>query len=462
MSTPCFRIKELTIKTPNNKCILSKASIDVNYGEIILLIGPSGSGKTSIIKLLSGILDVSQDKWHIDGSFESENNHIDLSKSNTILGGYIFQKFALFDDLSLEQNILIAKDHGKHEYATFDLSELTKDINLKQKAQLCSEGQKQRVSIIRAIQSGFPFLLFDEPNSGLDINLSKQLAVSIKHVVNQTNCPAIIVAHHYETFLSVCDRLLILDPKSQNMIEIPEKEITDINKIEELLIKKPVEHPSPLRTDIKPIKILKKSKPKIKLKWFSIYFYQYMFDLVFSPTVLIYMAISGILSGFISTWFLFQHFPYREFLSPIIHESSLQKLGFVQFRILVPLVTSLLLASRNSAIISADIGHRVYSEQISAMNNLSIPYHVYISLNIVLTMIIGSIAFFFLNFLLCAVSSMYTWSYIYPQESITLWKKVYYNQILSTVHMLPYGISWIFSKMIISGFFIGLFSIVLD
>jgi ABC-type transporter Mla maintaining outer membrane lipid asymmetry permease subunit MlaE len=178
--------------------------------------------------------------------------------------------------------------------------------------------------------------------------------------------------------------------------------------------------------------------------------------LLFASPVLIYMILSGLLTGFISTWFLFEHFPYREFLAPLVHDNTLESLGFVQFRILVPLLTALLLAARNSAMISADFGHRVYASQIDAMKNLSIPYWLYLIVNVVITMILACLFYNAFNFLLCALSTLYTWKFIHPTESVYIWKTVYYREIMNGI--FPEGIEWVVGKMSLSGLVIGTIS----
>jgi ABC-type transporter Mla maintaining outer membrane lipid asymmetry permease subunit MlaE len=175
--------------------------------------------------------------------------------------------------------------------------------------------------------------------------------------------------------------------------------------------------------------------------------------------MVLYMILCGLLAGFVSTWFLFQHFPFREFLTPLLHDNTVQALGFVQLRVLVPLLTALLIASRNSAIISADLGHRVHSQQIDAMTNLSIPYHWYLSSSVVLNMVLASLIFVLFNFALSAWASMITWQYLHPLQSTAIWKEAFYGRILSPGDILFAGAGWVGLKMALSGLATGLLSI---
>ena len=199
--------------------------------------------------------------------------------------------------------------------------------------------------------------------------------------------------------------------------------------------------------------------PSFPLRWAWWYGWHYFTALLFSPTMVLYMILCGLLAGFVPTWFLFQHFPFREFLTPLLHDNTVQALGFVQLRVLVPLLTALLIASRNSAIISADLGHRVHSQQIDAMTNLHIPYHWYLSGSVVLNMVLASLVFVLFNFALSAWASMITWQYLHPLQSTAIWKEAFYGRILLPGRILFDGAEWVGLKMILSGLATGFFSV---
>lgn len=454
MTSPLLTLKNISITGADNKVLFRNVSFSVYPGEVILLLGQSGSGKSTLLKLLAGLLNTKRSGLSVEGQMLTGDGNFELKTSKPVIGGYIFQNYAVFDELSAARNIDIAKSHSQSDLPVDGsiFTPLLKGISMNQSAHSLSGGQKQRVSIARTLYSGLPVLLYDEPNSGLDIILSRELTALIAHIAKTTNRPAIVAAHHYQDLLPVVDRVLVINPKKGQVEEIePDPAIIESH------LSLP-ETPS-LKVDTHKTKsgaaigTVLQGRPRPQFTWLAKYFLHYFYMLLFASPVLIYMILSGLLTGFISTWFLFEHFPYREFLAPLVHDSTLESLGFVQFRILVPLLTALLLAARNSAMISADLGHRVYASQIDAMKNLSIPYGLYLIANVIITMISACLFYNAFNFMLCALSTLYTWKFIHPTESVIIWKTVYYREILNG--FFPEGTGWVVGKMSLSGLAIG-------
>src|SRR5690606_28458650 len=130
------------------------------------------------------------------------------------LCGLVFQDNALFDDLSVEENLRIAADHAPTGARVRDgdaILSLLSDVEPDQAISACSGGQKQRVAIARTLIAGRPVLVLDEPNSGLDIKSSRRLAGLIKSICTERAFPVIIVAHHVDDLLPFADKVLLLD-----------------------------------------------------------------------------------------------------------------------------------------------------------------------------------------------------------------------------------------------------------
>ncbi|MEM7393512.1 MAG: ABC transporter permease [Verrucomicrobiota bacterium] len=427
-----------------------------------MTLGGSGRGKTTLLKFLGGLLKLSGHNWLVQGrmnGFAGSHKFAVVADPLPPIGGYVFQNYALFDELSLEQNLAISRDHAgrSHEAEHDPIPALLEGIDPKTKVLDNSGGQQQRIAIARTVQSGHEVLLFDEPNSGLDPSMSKRFAAAIRGICDETDRAAIISTHHYRHLLPVADRVIAFHPDRPELWKLDATE----EAIEAFF-----EDPPPERKP-GPEKVFEAESPgpvphpktRIKPTWQGWYFAYYFMTLLFSPTVLAYMAAGGIIAGFVSTWFLFQHFPYGGFLIPLIHDDTIESLGFIQWRILIPLITALLLAARSSAMISADLGHRVFSSQIDAMKNLNIPWRVYLGGNIVINMILSCVFYAVMNFLLCAAVCMYTWKALHELKYIDHWKAVYYDQILSAQSLLPVGTGWIAGKMALCGLAIGVVSI---
>jgi ABC-type transporter Mla maintaining outer membrane lipid asymmetry permease subunit MlaE len=184
-----------------------------------------------------------------------------------------------------------------------------------------------------------------------------------------------------------------------------------------------------------------------------------MWLLCLSPSVLLFVGLGGILVGFVSTALIFQYFPYREYLVPVIQNDALAGIGYVQFRLLVPLVVSILIATRNGAIVSADIGNRVYSSQLSAMENLRIPQRWYIGGNTTLSLVLGSLILSLAAMAICAWFSMQTWNAMFPEQSVYFWREHYFRGIWPSDYMFPVGLLWVLAKVIPSALGTNLISL---
>ncbi|MFC1452931.1 ATP-binding cassette domain-containing protein [Verrucomicrobiota bacterium] len=450
-----FSIDGLTIATPKGDLLFRDVSLAVQQGQILLLVGSSGKGKSTLLRLLAGVLRKGRWGMNVRGTLAVGGTELDLHRTTPRLGGYVFQEYALFDELTCAMNVAISSDHTPTPGSTPSTpGALLDKINMERTPHGMSGGEKQRVAIARTLKTDCPVLLFDEPNSGLDMNNARELADFIGEQRAETGKPVIIAAHHFHAIFDIVDRVVAVDERNRCLVEL-DRNVDAIRAFFDG--EEPTRHEDTAAEGHPSGVAVPSGRPRLRMKWLAWYFGHYFRELVFCPTALLYMAVGAALSGFVSTWFLFQNFPHRDLLVPVLHDNTLQALGFVQFRILVPLMTALLLAARNSALVSAEIGHREKSEQLLAMRNLAIPYYSYLLGNILLNMVIACLFFTALNALLCAAVSMFTWGHIFTHQSTGLWKDVYYTKILGTGR-LPIGLGWVACKMVLSGLAIGAFA----
>lgn len=156
--------------------------------------GPSGSGKTTLFRTLIGINQPENWSWVFNG----ENLH-EMKLTERRLG-VVFQSYELFPHLTAEENILLV---AKARHSNEDISELIETykgkLNLNRcwttLAQKLSGGEKQRVSIMRALVSCPRILLLDEPFSALDPHLRKEARALIKSILLQLDIPVYLITH---------------------------------------------------------------------------------------------------------------------------------------------------------------------------------------------------------------------------------------------------------------------------
>ena len=192
-----------------DKYVIKNCSLSVLEGEFLTILGPSGCGKTTVLRMISGLEIVSGGKVYIDGEDVTE---IDAAKRpvNTI-----FQNFALFPHMTIEENIgyglkmkKVPKDEIKKR-----VKEMLELVQLsgyeKRKPSELSGGEQQRVAIARGLVNNPKVLLLDEPLSSLDLKLKKQMQIELKRLQKKLGITFIYVTHAQDEALTMSDRIII-------------------------------------------------------------------------------------------------------------------------------------------------------------------------------------------------------------------------------------------------------------
>ncbi len=208
-------------KNYKDKTIIKDFNLEVYEKEFLTILGPSGCGKTTILRMISGLEHVSGGNILLDG-VDVTNVIASKREVNTI-----FQNFALFSHMNVEDNIAfglkmkkVDKEKIKVEVEKMlDLVKL-KGYNKKYPNQL-SGGEQQRVAIARGLINSPKVLLLDEPLSSLDYKLKKEMQVELKRLQKKLGITFIYVTHNQEEALSMSDRILILDKQKKQQLGKP-------------------------------------------------------------------------------------------------------------------------------------------------------------------------------------------------------------------------------------------------
>lgn len=195
--------------------VLRGVSMDVNRGEVVVIMGPSGSGKSTFIRTFNALEEYQQGKITIDGI---ELSH-DLRNIETIRRevGMVFQQFNLFPHLSVLQNVMLAPvwvrrwPKKKAEEVAMQLLERVGILEQAQKypGQL-SGGQQQRVAIARSLAMQPKIMLFDEPTSALDPEMVREVLDVMRNLA-QTGITMVVVTHEVGFAREVADRIVLMD-----------------------------------------------------------------------------------------------------------------------------------------------------------------------------------------------------------------------------------------------------------
>jgi ABC-type lipoprotein export system ATPase subunit/ABC-type transporter Mla maintaining outer membrane lipid asymmetry permease subunit MlaE len=420
-------VDDLIIVKPDGEVLLRDGSLEIKPAELVLLVGPSGSGKSTLLLLLGGLLQIGPNDWRVSGRLTCGDESFDLARERAGVGGVVFQNYALFDDLDAQENLRIALDHaprGTMELAA-DVAVMLADIDPRQSISASSGGQRQRLAIARTVVANQPVLLFDEPNSGLDIASARRLLEVIRGLCRTMGKPALIAVHHFEELLPLADRVMVIDPRERRLIEVPPRADLVEARLE-----------AAAADDVTPGLLPRFSRWRLPTRrhspawWFARYVIGYFWLLCAAPIMLLYMGAGAAIIGFVTLWFGFNYHSFGGLLKSVLHDETLVGLGMVQSRVAIPLIANLLFVARNSAVIAADVGNRVLTSQFQAMANLNIPGRVYVFSSIVLTMVTGSIIFLGLSLLLGSWAAQETWHVQFPTQYRDLFRTQFFRNVL--------------------------------
>jgi len=217
-------IKSLSVSFGGLKA-LSNVNLDLNANEVVGLIGPNGAGKTTFFNALSGLADVESGTLSINGKsrkWPKPHQLVNLGISRTLQG------VGLFPELSVLENVMIGDTKSSRSGLISGALGLSKndEVKLKQRAMTALERVyasgiaeqradslpypvTKRVAIARALVSEPKILLLDEPAGGLGAQDIEWMNSLIHNLATQ--CSVILVEHHMDVVMSVCDRLYVLN-----------------------------------------------------------------------------------------------------------------------------------------------------------------------------------------------------------------------------------------------------------
>ncbi|MBY0245945.1 MAG: ATP-binding cassette domain-containing protein [Sphingobacteriaceae bacterium] len=220
--------------------VLKGISAKFEAGITNLIIGGSGSGKTTLLKCMIGLHEPEKGSVSYDTrefTHLSQKNRIDIRKEI----GMLFQGSALFDSMTVEENIMFPLNMFTNQSQSEKLDRVNfclKRVNLDNKNQLfpaeLSGGMKKRVGIARAIALNPRYLFCDEPNSGLDPKTSIVIDELIKEITQEYNTTTIVVTHDMNSVMGIGDYILFLHEGKKcwegSNLEIAKTDIKELNE----------------------------------------------------------------------------------------------------------------------------------------------------------------------------------------------------------------------------------------
>ncbi len=208
-------------KTFGSNVVLRDISLEIAEGEFLTILGESGSGKTTLLRIIAGFeTATSGEVWMGGERLDREPPY--RRRVNTV-----FQHYALFPHLTVEQNVGYGLRVARRPEAEIRqrvaeaLEKVKMSAHAKKKPSKISGGQQQRVALARALVNRPRLLLLDEPLSALDANLRRQMQVELKSLQREVGIAFVFVTHDQEEAMVMSDRIALLRSGELEQVATP-------------------------------------------------------------------------------------------------------------------------------------------------------------------------------------------------------------------------------------------------
>lgn len=204
--------KTYNVKHANEFEALKGVSLRIDKGELVAIIGKSGAGKSTLLHILACIDSYEDGEYHIDATLVKKLSERKLAQIRNEKIGMVMQDFALVEDFTAIENVMLPLDFAKHkkpnrkQLAMDALKSVGMDSMAKKPVNKLSGGQKQRVAIARAIVNQPSVILADEPTGALDSKTAQEIMEVFKELHQQGK--TVIIVTHDMGVAEQCDRII--------------------------------------------------------------------------------------------------------------------------------------------------------------------------------------------------------------------------------------------------------------
>ncbi|MEG3007380.1 MAG: ABC transporter ATP-binding protein [Oscillospiraceae bacterium] len=205
----------------DDKFVINDISLNIEDGSFFTFLGPSGCGKTTLLRILAGFIEPTIGKIKID---DVDITSLPPEKRNI---GTVFQNYALFPHMNVEENIMYGlkiKKYSKQkckEIASHYLNMINMYDYRNRNVNELSGGQQQRVALARSLAIEPRILLLDEPMSNLDISLREGMREELKKLQQQLKITTVFVTHDQNETLSISDFIAVFNNGKCLQVDTP-------------------------------------------------------------------------------------------------------------------------------------------------------------------------------------------------------------------------------------------------
>lgn len=459
--------------------LLRKTSAEFQPGKITLIVGASGAGKSTLLRILAGLVD-GESVIEVEGKVHLNNQP---QRPAQLQGrvGVVFQNHALFDELSPRENVTLAESHraGRLRDRSLTADALLNELGVPTNTPTASlsGGQRQRLAIARTLAYDPDIVLYDEPTTGLDHVAAGRVAALIHDTHENHGKTSIIVTHDYDNLAPIADEVFLLDTATQSLVSVKRELWPELGGMLTPREDSPRPKSSPasrafdwaMACTASFFETTTQAAEKLALApvalapiwrspyWGVRYFLHYLW-VVAGPSAIVYLAIAGAIVGFVTTYFTFKFLPYAHLTHDLLLENLLTAIGFLLYRVLVPMMATVLIAARSGAAVASDVGGKIYSRQADALKTLGSSPQRYWLTGVMWAFLIGAPVLSFVCYFVAMAVSLVVFSFTHPQQGPDFWN-LYFHWGLAVPHQWTFvGFYWLLTKLLVCALGIGLIS----
>ncbi|MBL8841492.1 MAG: ABC transporter permease [Planctomycetes bacterium] len=465
LPSPAIEAEELTIRL-GGMTLLERASFFIRRGELVLLCGPSGSGKTVLLKLLAGVVRDGVGGFAARGKLRFETTELLREPPPAGQVGVLFQNHALFDELSPEENVLFALRHRARRPLPHGATDeraaaraLLAEFGVERVGRLhhLSGGQLQRVALARTLALDPDLLLYDEPTTGLDPANARRVADTIAATHSHRPRTTVVVTHDLDAFRGIAREVLWIDPDERTLLRLPLETALERAK---LLVT--TDRSSGDGVDPRPLvgRLLERTGEALRglatalarlVPWwprarYGVRYLLHYLRIAASPGAFLYVGVAGLLLGFVATYFAFEKMPRRGFTEPLFVDDVLSALGFMTFRVLAPLLVTLLVAARTGAAFAADVGGKVYARQFDALRSFGVEPSRYLLTAGVWSLLIAMPFLVWTMWWMAKTAGLAVFLFTHPDHDAFFWQRAFERGLVNEDFPLHWGWKWVVAK----------------
>ncbi|UYN93507.1 MAG: ABC transporter ATP-binding protein [Enhydrobacter sp.] len=203
-------VEDLTVRY-GQALAVDGVTLSIEPGEVVALLGPSGCGKTTLLRVVAGFVRQAAGRVRVDGT---PIDHLPANQRNV---GIVFQNYALFPHMTVEENVAYGL-RARGMRGPDVLARVSRFLDIVQLGgfrqrlpRQLSGGQQQRVALARALAVEPSILLLDEPFAALDRNLRLDMQIEVKRLQRSLGLTTILVTHDQDEAMSVADRIAVMN-----------------------------------------------------------------------------------------------------------------------------------------------------------------------------------------------------------------------------------------------------------